>query len=722
MVHEFHGANLRGRDFQGQNLAGANFSNTDIQGANFNNAILIGANFHNAKAGLAVLHTIGLIALSLILSLFAGLIGGYAGALIGDLFSNNYSSLGIICLIILAIFIIVVLWDGLGATLAIIAEVVAALLIAALAFLPDQKTGLIIDTQFTALGLAGTLASIGNMAVTVAVAKSMAWSGTIAVTGLIGVIGVVLGAMLGVRSEVLAYLISGIVGLGAILIGAYIGYQALSGNKKYSLIRLLAISIVSQGGTSFRGADLTDADFSQASLKSVDFRKAILTRTCWFQSQKLDQARIDGTYLENPKVRQLVITKDGRAKDGREPEYDHLNLRELNLKDANLQDVNFIGTDLSDATLQNANLSGAKLAQAQLYQANLNEACLTGAYIENWGISTETKLESVQCEYVYMQLPTKDDPDPCRKPDNRQETFKPGDFADFISPIIKTLDLYQTQNVDPRQVAKKFKTLDLFHHEGLDPTAAAIAVTQVAENHPEAEFEIVALEGRGQDKIRLQAKVAGDVNRSQLYQEYFEKYTEIQALPYSDIQALLLGIQEKDERIHSLEKMLETAIQQPKFYVETYQNQGEFLMSQSKGNINISGTQGNISGVAAAGENLSMTGVAIGAISGSVTNTINQLPEFPEADQPGIKELLTELQAAIEADNNLSEEDKKEALEQVKAIAEAAQKPEDGAMQKIAKTAIKILKGTISELPTAMQLVESCGKLLPLITKFFGLP
>jgi uncharacterized protein YjbI with pentapeptide repeats len=110
-----------------------------------------------------------------------------------------------------------------------------------------------------------------------------------------------------------------------------------------------------------------------------------------------------------------------------------LNLRELNLRDANLQDASLIGTDLSDATLQNANLSGAKLAQAQLYQANLNEACLTGAYIETWGISTETKLEDIKCEYVYMRLPTKDDPDPCRKPDNRQETFKPGDFADFIS-------------------------------------------------------------------------------------------------------------------------------------------------------------------------------------------------------------------------------------------------------------------------------------------------
>ena len=144
-------------------------------------------------------------------------------------------------------------------------------------------------------------------------------------------------------------------------------------------------------------------------------------------------------------------------------------------------------------------------------------------------------------------------------------------------------------------------------------------------------------------------------------------------------------------------------------------------MSQSKGNISISGTQGNVSGVAGAGENLSMTGVAIGAISGSVTNTINQLPDSSESDKPGIKELLTELQAAIEADTNLSDEDKAEALEQVKAIAEAGQKPEDGTMQKMVKSAIKLLKGTVADLPTTVQLVEVCGKVLPTIATFFGL-
>jgi uncharacterized protein YjbI with pentapeptide repeats len=726
MAHEFHGANVLGADFRRENLAGADFSHADIRGANFSNAVLVGANFSNARAGLPTFWVIALVALSLILSLFAGLISAYAGALIGDLLSDKTygaSFFGIVSLITLAIFLIVILWEGLGATLATLTEVVAACLIAALAFFPDNQEGLLFGTVFTALALAGAMAGICNMAVAVAVGRVMALPGNKAFTGFMAFIGAVLGALFGGR-QVAAFLIAGLVALAAMTLGAYVSWQAIAGDKKYWLIRSLAIGIVAKGGTSFRSAHLTDADFTQATLKSVDFRETTLTRTCWFQAQKLDQARVEGTYLEDARVRQLVIEKDGRDKN-----FDRLNLRSLNLKDANLQDASFIGTDLSEATLQNANLSGAKLAQAQLYQSILIEACLTGAYIENWGISTDTRLDGIKCEYVYMQLPTKEDPDPCRKPDNRQETFKEGDFADFITPILKTLDLYRTQNVDMRQVASKFKTLDLFHNEGIDPTAAAIAVTQLAENHPEAELELVALEGRGQEKIRLQAIVTSDANRSELYKEYFKTYSHIKSLPYSDIQALLLGIKEKDERIRSLEKLLENAIHQPKFYVETYQTQGEFIMSQSKGNISISGGQGNITGVsaagesgaAAAGETLSMTG-AIGAISGSVTNTINQLPDSPEPDKPGIKELMTQLQAAIEADTNLSDEDKAEALEQVKAIAEAGQKPEDGAMQKMVKNALKFLKGTIADLPSTVELVQSCGKLLPLITKFFGLP
>jgi hypothetical protein len=105
-------------------------------------------------------------------------------------------------------------------------------------------------------------------------------------------------------------------------------------------------------------------------------------------------------------------------------------------------------------------------------------------------------------------------------------------------------------------------------------------------------------------------------------------------------------------------------------------------------------------------------------ISGTVTNTIQQLPD--DGDRPTIKDLLTQLQGAIETETTLDNEDKAEALEQVKVLAEAGQNPQDGALQKAAKTAAKILKGTVAALSPTTALVEAVTKLLPLITKFFG--
>ncbi|AUB36881.1 putative protein YjbI, containings pentapeptide repeats [Nostoc flagelliforme CCNUN1] len=63
----------------------------------------------------------------------------------------------------------------------------------------------------------------------------------------------------------------------------------------------------------------------------------------------------------------------------------------------------------------------AKLVQTQLDRTNFTGATLTGAYIQDWGITTDTKLDGVRCEYVYMRLPTKENPDPLRKPDNNSQ-------------------------------------------------------------------------------------------------------------------------------------------------------------------------------------------------------------------------------------------------------------------------------------------------------------
>jgi uncharacterized protein YjbI with pentapeptide repeats len=715
---------LRGRSLKGKSLLGEDFSRADIRGTNFVGANLTGANFSQVRTGLRPEWSIGLTMGLFLLTAIPSFIAAYAGAFAATSFPliETVTGKGIastLAAILFIVFIGIVLWWGLNNELWGFAIVLMLVITSILAFPGFNETQLV--SLLFGFALALEIAGVVTGAIAVAAARILAAKWMVVL--IIPIISVI--ALQGIKSgiegttepsEIMAAVaVAGLFALVLLGLSAYIGWQASIDNPKYALIRQIVVTVCNYGATSFRGADLTDANFTGANLKHADFRDANLTRTRWCGAKHLAQARSSDTYLENPQIRQLLVSLNGQDQN-----FDHMDLRGLNLQEANLADASLIGTKLSEATLQDADLSRTKLVQAQLYGANLGGACLTGAVIQDWSLSTDTNFEAVKCDYVYMQLPTKADPDPCRKPDNRNEIFQPDDFADFIAPIIKTLNLYQTQNVDPRQIGQQFKTLDLFHHQGLDPTAAAIALKQLATQHPEAELEVVALEGRGDDKVRVQAKVTGRVDRSALSAAYFTKYEEISALPYADLQSLLAGIAEKDERIRSLEKMVTTAIESNKFYVETYYNLGDTV--SEKGAININSGGGNISGVVG-GDIRDVSGVVnLGTISGTVSNAIGQLPDSPSSNEPGIKDLLQQLQAIIEADTDLPQKGKETALTQVQVLAEVAQNPEQPEKKTMGTQALNLLKGAASFLPDTAKLAEASVKLLPLIGKLLGLP
>ena len=469
------------------------------------------------------------------------------------------------------------------------------------------------------------------------------------------------------------------------LTAGYIAQQAVSEKDLFSWIRSTSVAFVALWGTSFQGANLTEASFAHATLKCSDFRQSILNCTCWRGAKGLEFSRLGNTYLANPKIRQLVVTCNGRGQN-----FDGLDLTGVNLQGANLQDASFIGANLNQSNLRDADLSRAILKQTQLDDTDLTGAILTGACIEDWGMTSTTKLENVQCEYVFMRMPTKENPNPLRKPDNWQEIFTPGEFADFIQPYFDTLDLYHSQDVDPRAISLAFKKL--------------------SQNHPEANLEIVAMEKRAQSSFNLKVRTATTADKSELSSEYFAGYNQFKVLS----EARLLLLAEKDDRIHSLEQMIQTALHQPTFNVETVQ--GDF-MPENKG-INISaGDNANISGVSS-GDGI----VNLGTISGSVTNAIKQLPDSSEAGQTSLKVLLTQLQKAIETDTDLSVSDKSDLLEQVQSLAEAKQTEEPTKREGIARKTMKMFDATLKSLPDTAKIVEACGKLLPLILKALGIP
>jgi len=430
-------------------------------------------------------------------------------------------------------------------------------------------------------------------------------------------------------------------------------------------------------------ADLVDADFREAILRNTDLRRANLTRTLWMESRYLDRARVGSTYLVHPKIRQLVTTGSGQDQN-----FDGLNLGGINLQGSNLQDASFIGTSLNYANLLDADLSRARLKQTQLNGAILTRAVLTGAYIEDWGITGTTNLSSVHCDYVFMRVPTKENPNPLRKPDNLLEMFNSGEFCDFIQPYIDILDLYHSQDVDPR--------------------AVSIAFGKLSQRHPEANLEIVAIEKRGKNSLNLKVQVKPTVSKSELSAEYFSDYNQIKALP---IQVRLLV--EKDARIRSLENMIDTALKQPTFNI-----QGDMAVTETKGiNINSGGNIGDVSGLVGG----DVSGVInLGVVSGNVENAINQLPDEVDSAQPNLKELLTQLHHLIENSSEVSNADKTDLLEQVQALAEVKQTDESTKKENLVRKARKMFEATLKGLPDTAKIVEACNKLMPIILKALG--
>lgn len=580
MPQDFSGHNLRGRSFKGQNLEGVNFSGADIRSADFTGANLRNANFSHATAGLQKRWAVFLVGVSWLLSAIAGLIAALPGILIATFFViseniNPYYAIipGFAALITIASLFFTIIREGLGAVTVVVTVMLAVLGAFTWIFLIIGLNKEVAYIGALTVAVAGALSAvvIGFVLFATTIAATTAISGkasilaTVIAAPITSVLLTVVSQMLMLQqavllAKVIAVVVAVVVALAATYLAKYLAWCILTDDLKNTFFHNLVIAFSAIGGVSFRNANLTDANFTAATLKSTDFRKAILTRTCFKNTKKLDHVRPGTTYLQNTQLRQLLITGQGQEKN-----FDRDDLRGVNFQGANLVDISFIGTDLSKANLKDADLSRAKLVQAQLNGTDLTGATLTGAYIQDWGITTDTKFDGVRCEYVYMRLPTNENPDPLRKPDNHKEVFADGEFGDFIQPIFDTLDLYHNQDVDPRAIAISFK--------------------QLAEKHPDAELEIVAMEKRGQDKFLLRAKTASTADKSELSAEYFETYNEIQSLPEREIKLLLA---EKDSRIQSLETMVMTALQSPKFYAENYNNQGDTKMAGER-NINTGG-------------------------------------------------------------------------------------------------------------------------------------
>ncbi len=420
----FAGQNLRGRSFKGQDLSGADFSDTDLRGANFTGATLVGANFSKAETGGQKRWFAFQLVISFFLSQLAGIIVAYTGAWVTIFFSPRYILISrianaIAIFITLLIIFFAIIRQGFTVKAFGAMALALALSLVAFAFALSDSEPLVV--------LAGTVVAFAVVVFSVALALSESGS-FIAWLGLL--LGVLQGGLIGAfavswsraGSFESALVGAGVGALVTALLSVYNAGKALKGDPKFDELLKFIVGFASIGGTCFRGADLTKANFTKAYLKSSDFRNSRkqstnLTRTIWNQAKELDRSRLGTSILANPEVRELLVT----GKPNQTQSYEGLNLRGANLDGAYLKEVNFKRAILSEASFRNANLESVNLTEAQAIGTDFTGAQMTGVCLEGWSYDHTTKLDNVDSLEL---LNTRGD----RRPHDPDKDFEQGDF------------------------------------------------------------------------------------------------------------------------------------------------------------------------------------------------------------------------------------------------------------------------------------------------------
>ncbi len=284
-MNEFKDTNLQGISLENQDLSCENFSKSTIQSTKFTNAILIAANFTQVRTGLQKRWFILLIIISCLLS---GL-SGFFSILTVDMFSGlflffeyhvNDVAPFLVNVISFIFFVNFTIRRGLNTGTLIIAILVPFTIPITIIlnniineFLDKPpNTAPLAVASVGILSLAGIVVGLVVEAIAVAVAGAVIETFSIVVV--ITVVGAVIGTITGVinagLTTIFAFIGSIVVTVPVAIVGTFIGRRALDEDKRDAWIINFAMACTARFGTSFRRADLTNANFSGTNLKNCD--------------------------------------------------------------------------------------------------------------------------------------------------------------------------------------------------------------------------------------------------------------------------------------------------------------------------------------------------------------------------------------------------------------------------------------------------------------------
>ena len=673
----FRSVNLRGASFKGQDLSTADFSGADIRSANFTNATLHDVNFTKVQAGSQRRWMVIQLLATFIWAVIAGVIQGIAGAIASALFDGSREGAIVGCVYLFMIVADYVSIFLQGFTIRAFGTILIAVALIGSAASAIAGSDAMAGATAGVIAIAFAFAVGGAFAVAATVAFAAAVGGTAIAGGTCAVITVVAiicaSAVPGTVSAAVASVVV------VLLLSFYVGLQVLKENDKFAVVRLFGLGLATWQGTTFCGADLTGANLSQARLKSTNFDSSRqhhtnLTHVCWQGAKRIRHARLGNAILQDKRIRDLLTT----AERGYKQDFTDADLRGANLRGVTLEGATLKRAILNDALLEKAVLKDAILTEAQAINTDFTDACLTGATLEAWNIDSTTTFQNIDCQYVFLREHSDARGNRERRPHNPDKVFQPGDFEKFFKEMLDEVQI--------------------LIRNGIDPAAFRTAFQNIMEQNPDVTQDAIkSIEKQGED-ILLTLEVRETTDKAKIERDWDAGYqaglkagkTAERLASGQKFEQIAFALADKPINVES-----RSEVKMGNDYSQNIDVKGDFTVTANQ------------------------SVVSLRDISGQVNNQIAQLSDEPVQAQ--LKDLLGQLQTAIGAESELSEETKTEALEEVKALAAAGQAPQEGPMKKAAKRAITVLKGMTVGLGETTKFVEACKGLLPAIALLFGL-
>jgi uncharacterized protein YjbI with pentapeptide repeats len=284
------------------------------------------------------------------------------------------------------------------------------------------------------------------------------------------------------------------------------------------------------------GANLSRANLSRANLYRANLSRANLSKA------NLSRVDLIGANFIGANLSRVDLV---------EANLYGANLIDANLSRANLSGINLVETDLIDANLIDANLSRANLSRIQALKTNFEKATFTGACIEDWNINSETNLNDVICDYVYLKQGKQE-----RRPHDSNKNFAPGEFTQLFQKALETVDLIFSDGIDWKAFLSSFGELKV--------------------KYGKQNLSVQAIEQKNDNTFVIRLNVPSDADKAEIESQAKELYEK--ELKYLEAQ-YRAELNAKDKEIE--------------IYKQQSANILELAKLAASRPINISQTQGN---------------------------------------------------------------------------------------------------------------------------------